>query len=141
VFTGVDDAELSRRFEKFGGIPRYVLEEATLGSEWELQRQLGVVSIESLKDIFHSTSYVHLPLQRETSMLVHVIPHPEDEGGYLSVFATPYVRKLLAEKFVFNSAFNAAAFQQAVSDTPEFASWRGYMLEALTQIFSRRGQV
>jgi hypothetical protein len=46
---------------------------------------------------------------------------------------------MLVERIVFDASFNVVAFKYAIQDRPEFAAWRGYMLEALMHKLFRAG--
>ena len=46
------------------------------------------------------------------------------------MFASEAISAELAQRFVEDQRFNAQHFASTVRDIPEFASWRGYLLEA-----------
>lgn len=52
-----------------------------------------------LEDIFKSASYVDLPNQRSTGMLIHINPVNHGPRRFEARFATQYIMQALAERF------------------------------------------
>jgi hypothetical protein len=103
-FPEVTEAELAESYELFGGIPRMVLEMSEDERMSNFRLQVGEVKIADLTEIFRKGSYIELPSQKTTSVLVHVIPRVNeaktvDYTKFQCVFASEQVGRTLAERF------------------------------------------
>ena len=140
VFAGYTAAEVEDRFETYGGVPRWVLDRprpntgAVRSSEDELAGALVGVTLEELRGMFAAASYLELPHQKITSILIHVVP-ADVEGGALEnnpprcQFASERVRRLLVEELLNAERFGSAVFMNMVREIPELGGYRGYGFE------------
>lgn len=128
-FPHIPNADALRRFNRYGGVPRTVLEFSDQRNEEILYNQIRAMSTAELINIMTKASYFDLPSQSNTNMLVHVLPDPK--YGFRCEFASEEIGRLLAETFVVEDEFSFEGFVVKASAMPQFAGWRGYMLEAL----------
>jgi hypothetical protein len=87
--------------------------------------------MEDMVHIFRTPEFINLPRQLRTDTLIHVVPADGDIEDFKRVFASEYISRRLAERFVEDRSYMAQAFTACVSHVKEFGSWRGYMLEAM----------
>ena len=139
-FAGYTPDEVKARFDIYGGVPRWVLDRPrssngyVQSSEEELNRALTSVSMSELEDVFRAGSYLDIPQQKFTGILVHVVPAGE-EGGPLEndpphcTFASSVIRQRMVDEFLSRQSFGASAFINAVRVIPELGGYRGYALE------------
>ncbi|KAH6573771.1 hypothetical protein BASA62_002769 [Batrachochytrium salamandrivorans] len=130
-FENISKDDVAPRFKLFGGVPRMVLEFDFQTAEALLNSQVKSLSVQDLHEVMAKYSYMDLPPQRQTSVLIHVWPKGE-VGEFECQFASDTVSRRLAEKFLLNSDLAFQNFASQASHLPAFAAWRGYMLEALT---------
>ena len=81
-------------------VPRYLFEFNEEQRAEALSHQLLVLKPGDLEDIFKSASYVDLPNQRNTGMIIHIKHVNNGPRRFEDSFATRYVMQLLAERYV-----------------------------------------
>jgi hypothetical protein len=145
VYAGYTPVEVAERFTLYGGVPRWVLErprvgdESFLTSEEELQTSLANVTMEELSNVFRAATYMDIPKQNLTSILVHIVPGQTMGDRPRCAFASEAIRGLLVEAFLDRQNFGVAGFINAVSVVPELGGYRGYSLEYNVHRSMRKG--
>lgn len=123
-------SDLDSAFEKYGGIPRYLFEFKEEDRHRKLTEELGKVKPSDLDAIFSAASYVDLPRQKNTGMLIHIKPRGNDLLNFQTSFATPYIMKALAERYVSKQKADRDQFITISKGLSETATLYGHMLEA-----------
>lgn len=132
LFSGYSAEEVQKRFELYGGVPRWVLERPrssegnVLSSEDELNRALSSLPTDALETAFKARSYFDIPKLDITSILVHFV---EQEGCVVAQFASKKIAELLVEEMLDRQSWGVQGFVRAVSDVPALGAFRGHALE------------
>ncbi len=129
--AGISDDQLREAFDVFGGIPRLLFDQDERKRNALLWKQINELNMEDMVHIFRTPEFINLPRQLRTDTLIHVVPADGDIEDFKRVFASEYISRRLAERFVEDRSYMAQAFTACVSHVKEFGSWRGYMLEAM----------
>ena len=123
-------SDLDSAFEKYGGIPRYLFEFKGEDRHRKLTEELDKVKPSDLDAIFSAASCVDLPRQKNTGMLNHIKPRGNDLLNFQTSFATPYIMKALAERYVSKQNADCHQFITVIEGLSEAATLYGHMLEA-----------
>jgi hypothetical protein len=139
-YAGYSAEEVAARFEIYGGVPRWVLERPRarsgyfMPSEEELEKAVKTVGIDELQGVFRAATYIDIPQQKVTGILIHVVP-ADEEGGPLEndpprcTFASKIIRERMVDELLDRQQFGVSTFINAVQIIPELGGYRGYALE------------
>ena len=146
-FSQYTPAEVSARFELYGGVPRYVLERPrpeenlTLSAEGELDDAVATITTDQLSQIFGSGNYHDIPKIPVAGILVHVVEKSPGVGWKLKLATEPITKRLI-DGLVQRSYFNTQVFIDTSRRVPELGAFRGYALEQTAHRFLKeRGKV
>ena len=135
AYAEYTEEEVKERFALYGGVPRWVLERPRVGtnkwstSEAQLETSLADVTMEELLKVFRAATYIDIPKQNLTSILVHFVPGPNLHDPPKCRFASEAIRLRLVDALLDRQNFGAAGFINAVRQIPELGGYRGYTLE------------
>jgi hypothetical protein len=123
-----DEAELKRLFEIFGGIPREIFQNRSLGDTIsDVEQKLRSVPIETWRLVFNSHDYTHIP-KLVPGVFVHILPGP---GKLCTVqFASAFMGSLVIHEHYRLQRSNLLAFMASVRGPKKMiATLRGHILE------------
>ncbi len=134
IFNTQDEEAVASRYSKWGGIPRFVLQNTDSEDQALLQLALDECTIDNL-----TSGMVDLSSASEIS---HSLLHQTVEAGYLRgpvVFASDWVQAELINRYLHFTKHKVHDFLAASGGTPTIAAFRGALWERYAHVALQRG--
>ena len=126
--SNLSETELMERYDKFGGIPRYVFD--TSGkSDKLLKTAIASATLDQLRMVFQSP-YFDIPKDFLGGILIHPVPSDNDIHTSINVPASQKTMNDLFDSLRLRLSLQSAEFANVISGVPELRVYYGRYLEA-----------